>query len=536
MRAGIIAAVVGAVTGGALGTFAIYAASAYGVMLFIALPVVVGFVTGVTLYGIGGPARLRRVQLWTTVASLLLAAAFLLFAIEGVICLVVAMPLWLPLVWFGGALAYGLFHDGQLPYAGAAGVIAIAATATLMTIEARSLKPSRVFVAADSIIIHAPAVDVWSAIVALDEIAPSRDLVFRAGIAQPRTTRIVTCASGGLRICTLSTGTLIERIDTWEPNRRLAWRALTTPPPMKELNPFGDADPPHLHGAYQNVRGEFAIERVAPRVTRLTRRTWYALEMYPAYWRIWCDSARRRSTGSCSTRSAAARSGTREAYALTATPKAEETRTRILDGALRLFRDRGFDQTTMRDVASEAGVATGAAYYYFRSKEELVMAFYLRTSEESRDQFEAALAKTKDLRRRIGAMIDIKFEQFTKNRELLTALLRAGVDPRDRLSPFGPATKEVRDETIRWYERALDGSNVTAPKDLAPYLPRLLWLYHMGLIYYWIIDESPGQRRTHRLTETSLDLIVQLLRFASLPLMGPVRKRVLAVLRAVEDQ
>ena len=65
-------------------------------------------------------------------------------------------------------------------------------------------------------------------------------------------------------------------------------------------------------------------------------------------------------------------------------PKAEETRNRILDAALRLFRERGFAETTMRDVATEAGVATGAAYYYFRSKEDLVMAFYLRTDQEAR--------------------------------------------------------------------------------------------------------------------------------------------------------
>ncbi|HET7436314.1 MAG TPA: TetR/AcrR family transcriptional regulator [Thermoanaerobaculia bacterium] len=217
------------------------------------------------------------------------------------------------------------------------------------------------------------------------------------------------------------------------------------------------------------------------------------------------------------------------------TPKAEETRTKILDAALRLFRDRGFAQTTMRDVAQEAGVATGAAYYYFRSKEELVMAFYLRSSDESRDDFANALAKTKDLRKRLGAMIDLKFEQFAEHRELLTALLRAGIDPRDPLSPFGKETEEVREATVGWYARALEGANITVPKDLAPHLPHLLWLYHMGLIYYWIVDESPGQRRTHRLTDATLDLLVQLLRFASLPLMGPVRKKVLNVLRAVEE-
>ncbi len=218
------------------------------------------------------------------------------------------------------------------------------------------------------------------------------------------------------------------------------------------------------------------------------------------------------------------------------TPKAEETRNRILDTALELFRERGFSVTTMRDVAAEAGVATGASYYYFRSKEDLVMAFYLRTSEDAREPFEAAMASTKDLRKRIRAMIDIKFEQFGEQRELMTALLKAGVDPRDPLSPFGRETKALRDETIAWYARALEGSNVSAPKDLAPFLPRLLWLYHMGLIYYWITDESPGQRRTQRLLDATLDLVVQLLQAASLPFMGPLRKRALKVLRAFDEE
>lgn len=218
------------------------------------------------------------------------------------------------------------------------------------------------------------------------------------------------------------------------------------------------------------------------------------------------------------------------------TPKAEETRNRILDTALRLFRERGFAETTMRDVAAAAGVATGAAYYYFRSKEDLVMAFYLRTSEEAGEAFAAAFAGTKDLAKRIRAIIDIKFEQFGPQRELMTALLKAGVDPRDPLSPFGRETKALREETIRWYARALEGSNVRVPKDLEPFLPRLLWLYHMGLIYFWITDESPKQRRTARLVDATLDLVTQLLRLSSLPLLGPLRKRALKVLRAVEEE
>lgn len=218
------------------------------------------------------------------------------------------------------------------------------------------------------------------------------------------------------------------------------------------------------------------------------------------------------------------------------TAKAEETRDRILDAALRLFRERGFEKATMRDVAEEAGVATGAAYYYFRSKEDLVMAFYLRTDAEARDAFASVIASTTDLRKRIRGIIEIKFAQFEEHRQLLTALLKAGVDPRDRLSPFGRETAKVREENIAWFARALDGSDVKVPKELAPYLPRLLWMYHMGLIYHWIVDETPRQRRTHRIVDATVDLVVQLLRVSSLPLMGPLRRRALKVLRAVEEE
>lgn len=96
------------------------------------------------------------------------------------------------------------------------------------------------------------------------------------------------------------------------------------------------------------------------------------------------------------------------------TPKAEETRARILAAALGLFRERGFDETTMRDIASAAEVAIGAAYYYFESKEALVMAFYGEASQTMHEQIEAALGRKIDLKARLRAVIDVKFESRTQ--------------------------------------------------------------------------------------------------------------------------
>jgi AcrR family transcriptional regulator len=215
------------------------------------------------------------------------------------------------------------------------------------------------------------------------------------------------------------------------------------------------------------------------------------------------------------------------------TAKAEETRERILDAALLLFRKQGFDETTMRDIAAAAEVATGAAYYYFRSKEELVMAFYMRTAEEARELLPPVIERSKDLRKRVRAIIDLKLSQFAEHRRLLIALARIGIDPGHPLSPFGKETRSMREESMDSFRMALGESNVRIPKELHAELPPLLWLYQMGIILFWIFDDSARQRRTRALLDGTLDLIVRLIRLSSLPLMGPVRKRLLHIVHAV---
>jgi AcrR family transcriptional regulator len=232
-----------------------------------------------------------------------------------------------------------------------------------------------------------------------------------------------------------------------------------------------------------------------------------------------------------------ARAAQRRLPALTrqyATAKAEETREKILDAALRLFRERGFDETTMRDIAAAAGVATGAAYYYFRSKEELVMAFYERTAEEAREALPAALARSKDLGARIRAVIGMKLEQFAEHRRLMVALVRVGIDPAHPLSPFGEQTAPMREESIAAFATAIEGARPAVPADVKDELPRLLWLYMMGVILYWMFDQSPRQQKTAKLLDGTLDLMVRLIGVSSLPLMRPFRKRVLDILKSVE--
>lgn len=214
--------------------------------------------------------------------------------------------------------------------------------------------------------------------------------------------------------------------------------------------------------------------------------------------------------------------------------KAEETRLRILNTALDLFRRQGFDQTTMRGIAAQAGVSLGNAYYYFDSKEALVMAFYERASADMWPRIEESLAAAKVFEERLGAVLSVKFEYFAPNRGFLGALFRHAADPRNPLSPFSEQTRPIRERDLQYFAKAFDGTGMEMPKDLAPYLPKLLWLYQMGLILFWIYDPSSGQRRTRLLREKSLKLLVSALKLARFPLLRPLRRQIVELVLAAE--
>ena len=148
------------------------------------------------------------------------------------------------------------------------------------------------------------------------------------------------------------------------------------------------------------------------------------------------------------------------ATSTTTTKKSEETRTRILEAALALFRKRGFEKTTMRDIAEASGVALGAAYYYFDSKDELVMGFYERAQRELDPLLEAALAKTNGLEERLRAVIEVKLQYFAPNRKLMGAL-SAHIDPQHPLSPFSEQTRAIRERDIGFLSAAVDGSKIS---------------------------------------------------------------------------
>jgi len=219
-----------------------------------------------------------------------------------------------------------------------------------------------------------------------------------------------------------------------------------------------------------------------------------------------------------------------------ATPRAEDTRRKIYDAAMELFRDRGFEQTTMRDIAIKAGVALGGAYYYFSSKDAIVLAFYREMQDSSDQPILESLAQRKKLKDRIRCVLEKRFELLAPNRKFCAALFRHAPDASDPLSPFSDDTASIRQAAIEHMRVAVEGGHVKIPGDLKDRLPYLLWLYQMALIMFWLYDRSPKQERTQQLMDKSLRLLLKLLRVSALPLMAPLRKTVLEIVEAAGAQ
>ena len=204
----------------------------------------------------------------------------------------------------------------------------------------------------------------------------------------------------------------------------------------------------------------------------------------------------------------------------TASARGQETRQRIVDAALELFREKGFDGTTMRAVASAAGVSLGNAYYYFASKDDLVLGFYDQLQTAHTARAEKVLARETDLEARLRGVVRAWVDEAAPYKDFAGKFFRNASDPTSPLSPFSKESSPIRDNAIALYGRVLEGTKlVPAVKDD---LPELLWLYAMGIVLFWVHDDSPGTSRTYALIDRSAPLVVKLINLTRFRLLKGV--------------
>ncbi|MET7616409.1 TetR family transcriptional regulator [Streptomyces sp. NPDC005408] len=207
-------------------------------------------------------------------------------------------------------------------------------------------------------------------------------------------------------------------------------------------------------------------------------------------------------------------------------PKSEQTRTLILETALRLFQERGYDKTTMRAIAKEAGVSVGNAYYYFASKEHLVQGFYDRIGAQHQAAVRPILDQETDLETRLAGVLTSWLEIAEPYHEFASQFFKNAADPESPLSPFSPESEHAREAALSIHREVLAGSKAKVADELADVLPELMWLSQMGLVLYWVFDRSEGRERTRKLAERGARLTTRGVALSRFRVLRPLVREV----------
>src|SRR5882762_5443289 len=262
----------------------------YGWGLFVALPFCLGLFS-VLVYSYHEPRSYSSCMAVSLVPVGLLGAVLLLAMIEGAICILMAAPFALALAALGGMLGYAI-QAGYWLNKGSPAMLSIVLlfTPAFQSAERLVNLQAETFEVRTAIEVNAPPEKVWNQVVAFAEIPPPKELLFRAGIAYPIRAEISGHGVGAVRHCIFSTGPFVEPIEVWDEPRLLKFGVTANPAPLNELSPYGNIQPPHLHGYFVLKQGQFLLTALPGGRTRLEGATWYQHTMWPAaYWHLWSD-------------------------------------------------------------------------------------------------------------------------------------------------------------------------------------------------------------------------------------------------------
>lgn len=254
----------------------------YGLTIFVLFPMVLG---GLAAW-VFRPATAGKAALCGAQATGVALAAFLLLGMEGLLCVLMAAPLAVPLGALGGWLVYQA-APSRVASGGLAALLLLSPVSVVCDVHARPT----VFAVRTTMDIAAPPARVWSHVISFSDLTEPPEWYFRGGLAYPLRARIAGSGPGAVRYCEFSTGPFVEPIEVWDEPRLLRFRVTENPAPMHEWSPYAHVLPKHLHGYLVSRQGQFRLTPLPNGHTLLGGTTWYQHGLWPEqYWRWWSDA------------------------------------------------------------------------------------------------------------------------------------------------------------------------------------------------------------------------------------------------------
>ena len=187
--------------------------------------------------------------------------------------------------------------------------------------------------------------------------------------------------------------------------------------------------------------------------------------------------------------------------------------------ALGLFAEKGYAETTMRDIAGAADCSLGLAYRYFARKEEFILALYERLTDEFEEEVNrlppAPLAK------RFASAMEVHLKRLGAHRETMGALFAAGLAPDSEVAVLGDSVAGIRSRIWGVFERVVSGAMDAPKRAQAEQMTTLLYAAHLLFVLFWLQDRSVGQAKTQELLSFAQEMLGRLRPVLGLP---PVAK------------
>ena len=187
--------------------------------------------------------------------------------------------------------------------------------------------------------------------------------------------------------------------------------------------------------------------------------------------------------------------------------KKQETRRRIIGSARKLFNDKGFEQTTTRDIADAAQIATGTMFNYFSTKEALAMTIVNEVLEEAAVEFEERMRGDEKLDEALFAHVAVGFRHLTPHRRYVGEVLETALSPfaREAVCEQAQQLRVSHLETVRELLVSRGPSTTRAPGVMTMHL---YWTLYLGVLSFWASDESPNREDTLVVLDQSMRLFV----------------------------
>ncbi len=213
------------------------------------------------------------------------------------------------------------------------------------------------------------------------------------------------------------------------------------------------------------------------------------------------------------------------------THKGQQTRQHILETAIRLFAEHGYETTTMRDIAAAADCSPGLTYRYFSQKEELVIALYEHLAAESLAQTHGLPVGT--MADRYHTLMKHKMTQVQPYRAAMAAMFGAMMRPDVEMSVWGKRTTEGRDTMLEAFKQLVQEATDKPTQPLANSLATLLYCFHLLMLLFWLYDKSSENRATFLLLDFMHEALKLYRPMLLMPLISKATVKLAAILAMV---